>query len=334
MSGLGVSLEFLAALLLIGVSGFRLSHYGALIAVRTGFGTTWIGFILLATITSLPELITGVSAVGLVHTPDIAVGAILGSCVFNLLFLAILDYLLDRESVYARVSRNHLVSAGFGVILVGVVGFDLVFAHTGRTIAFGHVGLSTPLIALIYGLAVRTVYRRELSRDDPSHADTAVDGLESDSRAVFWQFGAAAVVVVAAGLWLPFVGERMAVVLNLHETFVGTLFIAFATSVPELVVAVAAIRLGAPNMAVGNLLGSNLFNILILVPEDLLFTRGSILAAVSSLHTLSAVSAMMMTGIVMVALRVRPRGSRFGGVSLLLLSIYLVNAGLLHLFGE
>jgi cation:H+ antiporter len=334
MSGLGVSLEFLAALLLIGISGFRLSHYAALIAVRTGFGGTWIGFILLATVTSLPELITGVSAVGLVDAADIAVGAVLGSCVFNLLVLAILDYLLDRESVYARVSRNHLVSAGFGVILIGVVGFDLVFAHTDRTIAFGHVGLSTPLIVLIYSMAVLTVYRRELRRDDTHHADTAVDDPESDSRAVFWQFGVAAAVVVAVGLWLPFVGERMAVALKMHETVVGTLFIAFATSVPEMVVAVAAIRIGAPNMAVGNLLGSNLFNILILVPEDLLFTRGPILSAASRLHALSAVSAIVMTGIVMVALLVRPRGSRFGRASLVLLAIYLINSYLLYLYGE
>jgi cation:H+ antiporter len=334
MSGLGVSLEFFAALLLIGVSGFRLSHYAALIAVRTGFGSTWIGFILLATVTSLPELITGVSAVGLVEEADIAVGAVLGSCVFNLLVLAILDYMPVRESVYGRLSRSHLVSAGFGVILIGLVGFDLVFSHTGRGFAFGHVGFSTPLIVLIYGIAVRTVYRRESSRDDTQHADTAVDGAKGDLRAVFWRFGAAAAVVVAAGLWLPFVGERMAVVLEMDETFVGTLFIAFATSVPELVVAVAAVRIGAPNMALGNLLGSNLFNILILVPDDLLFTRGPIFSAASSLHALSAVSAIVMTGIVMAALVVRPRGSRFGRASLVLLAIYLINSCLLYLYGE
>jgi cation:H+ antiporter len=334
MSGLWASLEFLAALLLIGIAGSRLSRYGAVIAVRTRLGGTWIGFILLATITSLPELITGVSAVGLVQTADIAVGALLGSCVFNLLVLVILDYLVDRESLFTRVSRNHLLSAGFGLILIGVVGFTLVLEHTDRAVAFGHVGLSTLLIVLLYGVAMRTVYRRELTHRDTRRADTAVDGPESESRAVFWEFGVAAAIVVAAGLWLPFVGERMAVALDMHETFVGTLFIAFATSVPELVVAVAAIRIGAPNMAVGNLLGSNIFNIVILVPEDLLFTSGPILSAASRLHALSAVSAVMMTGIVMVALLVRPRSSRFGAVSLLLLSIYLVNSCLLYLYGE
>ena len=74
MNGPLASLEFLAALLLIGIAGSRLSRYGAVIAARTRLGGTWIGLILLATITSLPELITGVSAVGLAQTADIAVG--------------------------------------------------------------------------------------------------------------------------------------------------------------------------------------------------------------------------------------------------------------------
>jgi cation:H+ antiporter len=334
MNELGASLEFLATLLLIAIGGSRLSRYGAVIAARTMLGGTWIGLILLATITSLPELITGVSAVTLAQTADIAVGAILGSCVFNLLVFAILDYLVDRESLFARVSRNHLLSAGFGLILIGVAGSSLVLEHADRAVTFGHVGLSTPLIVLIYGVAVCTVYRRERTRGDPGRADVAPESPQSESRAVFWKFGVAAAVVVVAGLWLPFVGEKMAVALHVHETFVGTLFIAFATSVPELVVSVAAIRIGAPNMAVGNLLGSNLFNIVILVPEDLLFTSGPILSAASGLNVLSAVSALMMTGVVMVALLVRPRGSRSKGASLLLLAIYLVNSYLVYLLGD
>jgi cation:H+ antiporter len=332
MSGLGVIVEFLAALLLISISGSVLARCGDAIAVRTGLSGTWIGLVLLATITSLPELITGVSAVGLVHSADIAVGAILGSCVFNLVILVVLDVLLKHESVYASVSRNHLLSAGFGVILIGVVGFNLVLQHSGQGIAVGPVGLATPLILVIYSMAVRAVYRRELNHEEARGPEVAADPSESISRAVYWEFAAAAVVVVVAGLWLPFVGARMATVLGIHETSVGTLFIAFATSVPEMAVSVAAVRIGAPNMAVSNLLGSNLFNILILVPEDLIFWDGPILAAASAGNALSAVSAMMMTGIAMVALLVQPRGSRLGGVSLLLLSIYLINTFLIYLY--
>jgi cation:H+ antiporter len=215
-----------------------------------------------------------------------------------------------------------------------MVGFNLVLEHSDQRVALGHVSLSTPLIFFIYWMAVRAVYRRELSYDDPLDPGAGVDRPGRVPPFVYWRFGMAAAIVIGVGLWLPFVGVRMATILGMHETFVGTLFIAFATSVPEMAVAVAALRIGAPNMAVSNLLGSNLFNILILVPEDLLFTSGPILAAASPVNALSAVSAMMMTGIAMVALLVRPRGSRFGGVSLLLLSIYLINSYLVYLYRE
>ena len=102
---------------------------------------------------------------------------------------------------------------------------------------------------------------------------------------------------------------------------------------PEMAVAVAAVRLGAPNMAVSNLLGSNLFNVVILVPEDLLHTAGPILADVDVAHALSAMSAMTMTGIAMVALLVRPRNQphpRFGGLGAVLIAIYLLNSYALY----
>ena len=109
-----------------------------------------------------------------------------------------------------------------------------------------------------------------------------------------------------------------------------------ALRLPELVVTVAAVRLGAFNLAVANLFGSNLFNLIVIVPEDLLYTEGSILAAVSPVHTISAVSAIVMTGIAVVGLEYRPRRRLFQTISwasLFLLSIYLLNFYVLYLYG-
>ncbi|MFQ5418162.1 MAG: sodium:calcium antiporter, partial [Myxococcota bacterium] len=274
MSGFWVTLEFITAFLVIAVAGSQLSRWGDVIGRKTRLGGTWVGLVLLATVTSLPELITAMSAVGLAETADIAVGTILGSCVFNLMILVILDFLLGAESMFSRVSNSHLLSAGFGLILIGLVGMNLMFDHTDDAFSFGSVGLATPLIVVIYVMAVRSVYLRELPLNGadqepaPFLKDTDVPMIT-----VYIRFAIAAVVVVAAGLWLPFVGERMSISMGIHETFIGTFFIAFATSVPEMVVAIAALRIGAPNMALSNLLGSNLFNILILVPADLLFVQ-------------------------------------------------------------
>jgi cation:H+ antiporter len=146
-----------------------------------------------------------------------------------------------------------------------------------------------------------------------------------------------ALIVVAAATALPFIGERLAQVMGWHQTFVGTLFIAFATSVPEFVVTVSALRIGALDMAISNLMGSNLFNILILAIDDVFYLKGPILANVSGLHAISAVSAIMMTGLAIVGLFYRPTTRLFrtvGWTSLLLLMIYLLNSFFLYLYIE
>jgi len=330
-------LAFFACAAMIVVAGTFLSRYGDVIADKTGLGGTWIGLILLATVTSLPELATGVSAVTLADSPNIAVGDILGSCVFNLFLLTILDVLLREESVFSRASRGHILSAGFGVLMLGFIGFNLLLGPGTQAIAFGHIGAYSVLIVLIYAVAMRSVFRYEQAELEAFVGERAERYPDITLRQAFWRYGLAALVVVGAGIWLPFVGQQLAVAMGWHQTFVGTLFVAAATSLPEAVVTVSALRLGALDMAVSNLLGSNLFNGLILAIDDLLFLKGPILSQVSPLHGLSALSAIMMTGVVVIGLIYRPRERllRFASwASLLLFSIYLVNSLILYLRGE
>jgi cation:H+ antiporter len=144
-------------------------------------------------------------------------------------------------------------------------------------------------------------------------------------------------VVVAAGIWLPFIAKDLAEVMGWGQSFVGTLFVAAVTSAPEVVVTVAALRLGAVDMAIGNLFGSNLFNIAILAIDDLLYLQGPLLADVSLTHATSAFSAMMMSGLAVVGLVIRPVSRVLRSVSwisLLLFVIYLLNTLFLYLYGN
>jgi cation:H+ antiporter len=328
-------LAFLACAAVIVVAGSWLSRYGDVIADKTGLGGTWIGLALLATVTSLPELVTGVSAVTLADAPNIALGDVLGSCVFNLLLLTILDVLQREESVFSRASRGHILSAGFGVILIGIVGFNLLLGdNPAATFALGHVGAYSLVIVLIYAVAMRTVFRYEQAELQAFVGERAERYPDISLRQAAGRYAAAAAVVVGAGLFLPFVAKALAAAMGWHLTFVGTLFVAAATSLPEGVVTVSALRIGALDMAVSNLLGSNLFNILILAIDDAAFLTGPILAHVSPLHGLSALSAIIMTGVVIVGLLYRPRTRllRFASwASLMLFSIYLTNSLILYL---
>jgi cation:H+ antiporter len=326
-------LGFLLCAIAIGVAGTYLSRYGDVIARRTGLGGTWVGVVLLAVVTSLPELATGVSAVTVGHTPDIAVGDVFGACVFNLLYIVVLDFLVRGESVYTRARQGHILSAGFGVILIGFAGFNVLLAQTGPHWNLGHVGAYTPVIALMYVVAMRTVFRYETLNPAAAAEDAPLRSAPSLRQALV-RYALAALVVVAAGIALPFLGKSLAAQMGWQESFVGTLFVAAATSLPEAVVTVAALRIGALDMAIGNLFGSNLFNIFILALDDLLYLKGPLLADVSSAHAVSALSAMMMTGVAIVGLLYRPRLRVFktvGWVSIVLFVFYLLNAYILYL---
>lgn len=328
-------IEFAVCSALIVAAGVRLTRYGDAIADKTGLGGTWIGVVLIASVTSLPELATGISSVTVVGAPDIAVGDVLGSCAFNLLILVAVDVLNRPDGVYRAASLGHLVSSGFGVILLAAIGLGLVLSLAGLPMGVGHVGGYSILLLVLYAIAVRTVFHYERVHVG-QFADKEPDSYPQITlRQASLRYALAGAVVVLAGVALPFVGRALAEQMGWYESFVGTLFIALVTSLPEVVVTVAAVRLGALDMAVGGLLGSNLFNTAILAVDDLLFMPGPLLAHVAPTHSASALTAIMMTGVAVVGLIYRPHRIRhvIGWASLTLLAIYLLNVLVQYRFG-
>lgn len=275
-------LKFAVCAALIGVAGPILTRYGDIIARLTGLSRTWIGLVLLATATSLPELFTGISAVTVANAPNIAVGDALGSCVFNLVMLVVLDGLSRDEPVYRRIDQGHILTAGFGVILIGSAGAVVLLSGNGLSLQFLHISIYTPFIIVLYLVAVRAafVYDR---RTKPAPQIVKDESTVTLGMALT-RYAAAAAIIVAAGSWLPFIGLDIAEIMGWRTTFVGTMFVAAATSLPELVVTISALRLGAVDMAIGNLLGSNLFDVLILAADDIAYTKGPLLSSVSPAH--------------------------------------------------
>ena len=328
-------LEFAVCALVIGAAGPFLIQYGDIISRLTGLSRSWIGLVLLATATSLPELITGVTAVTVAGAPNIAVGDALGSCVFNLVMLVLLDELSRGEPMYRRIDQGHVLTAGFGVILIGSAGAFMLLSQNALSFSFLHISGYTPFIIAVYLIAMRAAFVYERRTRPPPEMIKTESGITL--RAALLRYAAAAAVVVAAGAWLPFVGQQIAEVMGWKTTFVGTLFIAAATSVPELVVTVSALRLGAVDMAIGNLLGSNLFDILIVAIDDIAYSKGSLLRAVSPANAITAFAAVIMSGIFIVAMLYKPetrvRGT-IGWVSLALLVVYLFSSYAVYLHGH
>ena len=331
-----VWLAFLICVILIVIAGTQLCRYGDIIADKTGLGGTWIGLVMVATVTSLPELATGVASVTVAAAPDIAVGDVLGSCVFNLLIVVILDLMHRGESVYTSASQGHILAGAFGVMLIGIAGFNIVLSSNGTPLAIGHVGIYSPIILVIYAVAIRTVYRYERRQiaEFPSESVEAHPGISIERAGL--RYAAAAAVVVCAGVALPFIAKALATQMDWSQSFVGTLFVAFATSLPEVVVTVAALRIGAVDMAIDNLFGSNLFNILVLAVDDVAYIQGPLLSEISPAHAISALSALMMTGVAIGGLLYRPHAKVFrtiGWTSIVLFVVYVLNTFVLYLYG-
>lgn len=326
--------EFAGLALAIGTAGYFLSLYGDVIAEKTGLGGGWIGFSLMATVTSLPELVTGITSVTYIDAPDIAVGNILGSCTFNLLQIVILDFMLRESSVFSRVSQGHILSAGLGVILLGFVAFNILLHQHGFDLNLGHIGgLYTPVMILFYLVATRLVFKYEKAQHLESIEKTAErhPGI-SLAKALFF-YCIAATVIVAAGIRLPLTADHVAQAMGWQRSFVGTVFVALATVMPELSVTFSAFRIGALDMAISDLLGSNLFNLTIIALDDIAYVKGPLLADVSTVHLISAQSSLMMTGIAIVGLLYRPKTRLFGTVgwvSLFMFVIFVLNMVVLY----
>ncbi|MBU4319695.1 MAG: hypothetical protein L6246_06140 [Thermodesulfovibrionales bacterium] len=204
-------LGFFICTSLIVYSGTKLSKYGDIIAEKTGLGRTWIGLVLMASVTSLPELVTG--------------------------------------------------------------------------------------------------------------------------KTVVVNYGINAMIVIIAAIFLPKIGEGIAETTGLGQTFVGTILIAISTTLPELTVSISAVKMGAIDLAVGTLFGSNIFNIFILAVDDMLFVKGPILSFVNTNHIISALSAILMTAIAIIGLtyRVEKKTLLLAWDSIGILLVYVINLMLLYM---
>jgi cation:H+ antiporter len=305
-----VWIQFLVAALVIVFAGVRLARYGDVLGEKTGMGRSWVGVVLLAATTSLPELFTGIGSTALAPLPNIAVGDVLGSCMFNLLILSFMDA-VQPEPLSTRAHQGHTLSVGFGTVLTGIAGIGLL--GNPQLPALGWVGLYTPVLIALYFVSMRLIFaheRHRRARETEEVAEELQYG-EIPLRTAILHYCGAAVLVVGASLSLPRLGAALAHQTGLGEAFVGSLFIAITTSLPEIVVSLAAVRLGAIDLGIGNVLGSNLFNLLILGLDDVFYRQEPLLAAADASHGVAIFAVVTMYGLFLTGLTYRVLTKRF-----------------------
>jgi cation:H+ antiporter len=300
-------LEFLGLSLVVAAAGTVLALAADRIAEITQLGRLLIGSLLLAAATSLPELSVDVSAVrrGLA---DLAVGDLLGSSLMNLLILAVLDLAVrSRGGMLSRQAASHALSGTLSIGLTAIVGLAVLTVGKLPPLTVFNVGGWSWAVLFAYALGARMIFinQRISARAAAEAADAAVsatagNAAESPSHrwAGLWKpaglFLAATVVLVVAGPLLAETAGELADRSGLGSTFVGTTLVAIATSLPELVASITAIRVGAFDLVVGNVFGSNAFNMVLFAALDAVH-EGPLFAAANPAHAASAFAVILAT---------------------------------------
>jgi len=320
----------------IALAGTKLTAFVDQLADRTGMGEAFAGGLLLGAVTSLPGITASVTA-ALDGRPELAISNAVGGIAAQTMFIAVAD--LFHRKVNLEHAAASVVNLMQSTLLVFILALVLVVMLTPEEagpswvpIRVGHLHVATPVILLVYLWGYYKVFRGGeekmwLPRRTP---DTREDEPEEESnRLPMWKlwagFGATAVVVFFAGVLTARAGGAVVDRTPLTGSFVGMVFTAVATSLPELISAIAAVRRGALQLAVGDIVGGNAFDCLFICAADAAFFGGSIYHATGPAELLLVASGLAMTAVLLMGLLHRQR-SGLGGVGFeawLMLAIYL-----------
>lgn len=316
------------AALVIVIAGSRLARLADTLADRTGLGEALFGVLLLAGVTSLPDFAATLSA-AVDARPDLAMSNVMGSMAVNLVFLGVADIFYRKANLeHAAASPVNLMLAGLLVVLLTL---PLLAIFTPAVTLWG-VHPITPLIVAAYLFGLHLVHRTRVKPMwFPRHTRQTVPDLPEKrhrgrSSVVWLDFVGMALLTGVAGWILMEAAKGVADQTGLSETLVGGLFTALATSTPELVTTIAAIRIGALTLAFSNILGTNCFNMLVVAAADAGYLRGSIYHDMAPVQMTWGLVSILMTAILLLGLVRRETYGigRIGFESALILGVYVI----------
>ncbi|WP_374471660.1 sodium:calcium antiporter [Phenylobacterium sp.] len=329
---------FLTAAVVVWRAGTRLAGYADRFARATGLSGALVGLLLLGGITSLPEISTSITAaVG--GSGDLAANNLVGGVALQLVVLAVVDILVGRGALTAIVPRPDVLAyAAMNIALLVIIAMTIA---AGEVELFGSgVGAGAVLILAVYGLCLWSA--ASLSRGagwrpaESPHAAAPEDSPEPDDPGSMGRLslllGAAGAVILAGGYLLTRSGESLAGQTGLGANFFGAVFLGGATSLPELSSAIGAVRLKRPQMAMGDVLGGNLFNLALLGLVDVFYRDGPVLGTLGPFSVVAAGLGAVICSIYIVGLVERRDRTvlRMGYDSAMVLAVYAAGLVLLY----
>lgn len=304
--------EFCLLASVIIAAGIVLTRCADAFAEITGFGRLLVGSIALAGSTSLAELIVDLSAIRL-NLPNLAIGDLIGSSMMNLLILAIMDLSHHAKGkMLSRAAAAHALSGTLGIALTALVGLGILIGPRSPNASLFGIHVTVYLLSLGYVFGVRMIFidQRlalraakeavgvEQTKVENAVADKSYSGpTRGNLKRYVAGFVAAAMAIFYAGPRLAEVAGEIAELSGLETSFVGTTFVALSTSLPELVASITALRIGAFDLIVGNICGSNAFNMVLFLPLDAVHP-GPLFSVADPAHLISLLAVIVCTAVV------------------------------------
>lgn len=291
-----VWIKFLFFAAIVVIAAVKIAEYGDVIAVRTKLGGLFVGTIFLAAATSLPELIASISSFQL-GEPNLAAGNFFGSNMVNVVLLALIDLVIFRVPLLRKVAVSHALTAALTTVLMVVAVFAIL---SDMNLTIGWVGLDSIMLIVMYFVGIWLIQRESKGPSAAAPAEQEPTTGFPTLRVGFTGFAIASGVLLLTVPQLVNSSTEIAIITGLGTGFVGVALLSVVTSLPELVAAIAAIRIGAFDMAVGNLFGSSVFNMLALGLSDFFYTNGSFLADIDPAFAMVGLIGIMLTNMALI----------------------------------
>ncbi|MGM0531602.1 MAG: sodium:calcium antiporter [Bacteroidota bacterium] len=327
---------FVFSTIVIAVAGTRLTRAADQLADLTGLGEALFGAIFLGAVTSLSGIITSVVAAFADH-PELAISNAIGGIAAQTVFLSIADISYKRGNLeHAAASFANLM---YGVLLIGLLSVVLI-GFSGPEVSVFHVHPLSILIIVLYLAGSKLIssakdkpmWRPRMTLETVKDIPDQNHIKDLSLRKLLTKFIILAIIVAGSGYAVAKSGITIAGKTGLSESFVGSLFTAVATSLPELIVSLAAVRQNALTLAVGNIIGGNTFDVLFVAFADIAYSKGSILHAITQNQIfIVALTMLMVSALILGLLHREQKGiGKIGWESFLIIILYLTgNAFLL-----
>ncbi len=314
---LNLLLQFGFLAFVIVLAGYKLTLIGDKLADETGFGENIVGFILLAAVTSMPEMSTSITAAKL-SQPNLVFGNMIGSNIFNMVIIGLILLYPFKNKQTLKADEKNIFTASLGIFFAAVTGI-LIYLKLATA---GHI------LVFIYIAMMFLNYRFEKKGNIEEDVKPSFKFKQLYKDYIF--FLILSVIVIFSGYYMTGICDKIAVTpfslfsktYTLGTTFVGQLFLAVSTSLPELIVSFSAVKIGKINMAYSNVFGSNIFNLAILGVSSFFYKGNMFLNAETFLFSIMLFILLVSTAIASLQYKSK---RKLDISALIIISLYILN---------